>query len=80
LQSASVREDAAIVADLSSTPGFAAVKEFPFAAKVFRSPMEPSVQLTVILANKLKLEEQTGADLIYYNETFRSFVLVQYRP
>lgn len=79
LQSASVREDAAIVADLSSIPGFAAVKEFPFATKVFRSPMKPGVQLTVILANKLKLEEQTGADLIYYNETYRSFVLVQYK-
>jgi hypothetical protein len=31
------------------------------------------------MANKLKLEEQTGADLIYFNETYRSFVLVQYK-
>lgn len=31
------------------------------------------------MANRLALEEQTGADLIYYNETFRSFVMVQYK-
>jgi hypothetical protein len=31
------------------------------------------------MANRLPLEEQTGADLIYYNETFRSFILVQYK-
>jgi hypothetical protein len=31
------------------------------------------------MANKLPLEEQTGADLIYYNETFSSFVMVQYK-
>jgi hypothetical protein len=31
------------------------------------------------MANRLRLEEQTGADLIYYNETFQSFVMVQYK-
>jgi hypothetical protein len=31
------------------------------------------------MANRLKLEEQTDADLIYYNETYCSFVLVQYK-
>jgi hypothetical protein len=31
------------------------------------------------MANHLPLEEQTGADLIYHNETFNSFVLVQYK-
>jgi hypothetical protein len=31
------------------------------------------------MANRLGLEEQTGADLIYYNETYRSFVMVQYK-
>jgi hypothetical protein len=25
------------------------------------------------------VEEQTGADLIYYNETYSAFVLVQYK-
>jgi hypothetical protein len=31
------------------------------------------------MANRQGLEHQLGADLIYYNETFRSFVLVQYK-
>jgi hypothetical protein len=31
------------------------------------------------VANRTPLEQQTGADLIYYNATFRSFVLVQYK-
>ncbi|WP_176461337.1 hypothetical protein [Bordetella genomosp. 1] len=35
--------------------------------------------LTVILANRLPLEEQTGTDLIYFNETYQSFVMVQYK-
>ena len=29
------------------------------------------------MANRLPLEQQTGADLIYFNETYRSFVMVQ---
>jgi hypothetical protein len=37
------------------------------------------VRVTVVMANRLPLEEQTGADLIYFNETYRSFVLVQYK-
>ncbi len=31
------------------------------------------------MANRTPLEEQTGADLIYYNETYGAFVLVQYK-
>jgi hypothetical protein len=79
LPQAHVREDAALISDLNSVPGFDAIKNYPFAAKVFQSATNPSVRLKVIMANNLKLEMQTGADLIYYNETFRSFVLVQYK-
>jgi len=74
-----VREDAAIISDFSTLPGFDAVKDLPFAAKVFQRPDNPSVRLTVIMANRLPLEQQTGADLIYFNETYRSFVMVQYK-
>jgi hypothetical protein len=74
-----VREDAAIIADFSNIPGFEAIKNQPFAAKVFQNPQNPSIRLTVIMANRLPLEQQTGADLIYYNETYRSFVMVQYK-
>ncbi|MGY4298882.1 hypothetical protein ACVWXN_006977 [Bradyrhizobium sp. i1.4.4] len=34
------------------------------------------IAVTVILANRTPLKEQTGADLIYYDETYSAFVLV----
>jgi hypothetical protein len=79
LPHAYVREDAAIISDFSTLPGFEAIKNFQFAAKVFQNASNPSLRLTVVMANRLRLEEQTGADLIYYNQTYRSFVLVQYK-
>jgi hypothetical protein len=79
LPQAYVREDAMLLADFSNVPGFEAVSTLPFAAKVFQDPENPDIRLTVVMANRLPLEEQTGADLIYYNETYRSFVMVQYK-
>ncbi|MBK3801837.1 hypothetical protein GAY33_21930 [Azospirillum brasilense] len=77
---ARVREDAMIVSDLSALPGFNAIKDYHFAAKTFQSTRNERQKVTVIMANKLPLELQTGADLIYYNEMFHSFILVQYKP
>jgi hypothetical protein len=37
------------------------------------------VRLDVLLANRTRLEEQTGTDLIYYNATYKSFVMIQYK-
>ena len=76
-----LREDAMLISDSSTIPGFDFIQQLPFAAKSFESApsVYPRTKLTVIMANRLALEEQTGADLIYYNETFRSFVLVQYK-
>lgn len=80
LPGARVREDVMLHADLMSLPGFAAIQEAPhIAARTFESQTNPSVRVTVVMANRLPLEEQTGADLIYYNEAYRSFVLVQYK-
>lgn len=79
LPQAYVREDAMVVADYSEVPGFEAIATLPFAGRIFRDPENPDVRLTVIMANHLPLEEQTGADLIYYNETYHSFVMVQYK-
>jgi hypothetical protein len=80
LPGARVREDVMLHADLSGLPGFAALREAPhIAARTFQSETDPSVRVTVVMANRLALEEQTGADLIYFNETYRSFVLVQYK-
>ena len=70
-----------IVVDLSAVPGFVAITDgvTHYAARTFEAKRNPHVRLTVIMANKLELEKQTGADLIYYNETYRSFVMVQYK-
>lgn len=80
LGAAKVREDVMLHADLASLPGFAAIREAPHVAvRTFQSETNSAVRVTVVMANRLPLEEQTGADLIYFNETYRSFVLVQYK-
>jgi hypothetical protein len=68
------------VKDFPSVPGFEAIRDATnVAAMTFENPQDRSQKLTVIMANRLPLEEQTGADLIYYNELYRAFVLVQYK-
>jgi hypothetical protein len=80
LPGARVREDVMLHADLASVPGFAEIRDAPhIAARTFESENNPAVRITVVMANRLPLEEQTGADLIYYNETYHSFVMVQYK-
>jgi len=78
LPSVRLREDPMVVHDLQNLPGFEVIKTYPYGAAVFESEAT-SERLTVILANRLPLEEQTGTDLIYFNETYRSFVMVQYK-
>jgi hypothetical protein len=75
------REDAMLLADFDNVPGFTAITSAThYAAKTFEDDTKnPSIRLTVIMANRLPLEEQTGADLIYFNETYRAFVMVQYK-
>ena len=69
-----------IIKDFTSVPEFEAVREATnVAAMTFENATDRSQKLTVIMANRLPLEEQTGADLIYYNEAYRAFVLVQYK-
>jgi hypothetical protein len=46
---------------------------------VLEKAENPAVRLTVIMTNRLPLEQQTGTDLIYFNESYRSFVTVQYK-
>lgn len=78
LPTARLREDPMVVNDLMNLPGFDLIKTYPYNAAVFESEAT-SERLTVILANRLPLEEQTGTDLIYFNETFQSFAMVQYK-
>ena len=77
LPEARLREDPMIVNDLMNVPGYEFIKTIPNAsAAVFTNEEK---RLTVILANRLPLEQQTGTDLIYYNETYKAFVMVQYK-
>jgi hypothetical protein len=76
LPSSRLREDPMVINDMLKVPGFDLIRTTPYSSAVFVSETE---RLTVVLANRLPLEEQTGADLIYYNETFKSFVMVQYK-
>ena len=69
-----------LLADFSTVPGFGDIGEVTHCgSKVFQSAEDPSIRLTVIMANRLPLEQQTGADLIYFNEAYQSFVMVQYK-
>ena len=75
-----VREDVMLLKDFSTLPGFETVDEVThYGTNVFENPDNPSIRMTVVMANRLPLEQQTGADLIYFNEAYRCFVMVQYK-
>lgn len=76
LPQARLREDAMIMNDIQHVPGFQHIGAKAKSAVQFRSG---DVTLTVVLANHLVIEEQFGADLLYYNETYRAFTLIQYK-
>jgi hypothetical protein len=76
LPRARLREDPMVIHDFHNFPGFAVVRTMKYGAAVFKGR---GVKLTVVMANRQPLETQTGADLIYRNETFGSFVFVQYK-
>lgn len=76
LPNARLREDPMIQNDLQALPGYSFVKSLPCNAALFENSQ---TRLTVIVTNRQPLEESLGADLIYYNETYASFVFVQYK-
>lgn len=78
LPSVRLREDQMVINDLKKLPGFEVITTYTYGAAVFESEATAE-RLTVVLANRLPLEEQTGTDLIYFNETYQSFVMVQYK-
>lgn len=71
-----VREDPMVVNDLMTFPGCNFVRSTAYGAAVFEGKHE---HLTVILANRQPLESTLGTDLIYFNETYKCFVMVQYK-
>lgn len=71
-----LREDSMVVNDLGNIPGFNLIKTTKFSSSVFENS---TTRLTVLLTNRLPLEELLGTDLIYYNEDFKCFIMVQYK-
>ncbi len=71
-----IREDSLIINDLINLPGFELMRTSKFSSSVFENDR---TRLTVLLANRFALEELLGTDLIYYNEDFKCFVMVQYK-
>lgn len=69
-------EDRMVFSDLLKMPGFDQIRDFAKGSIVFENDQ---TRLTVTIANHFKLEEQLGVDLIYFNERYRSFVMVQYK-
>ena len=61
LGKAYLREDQMVINDVGTFPGLEAVRQMQHATAVFA---DQRVRLTVVMANRLSLEEQTGADLI----------------
>ncbi len=76
LEQVRLREDPMIVNDLNTLPGYEALKTTLLGSVVFENDKS---KLTVLLANRLPLEKQLGVDLIYYNETFSCFLMIQYK-
>lgn len=74
-------EDIKISTDWGRIPGFeeSYADQYHLAARTFYSKKKPRQKLTVIMANKETLEKQTGADLIYCNDTHKNFIMVQYK-
>lgn len=73
-------EDVVLAHDWADVPGFRQlIRDVHASSRVFVSDDDPKLQLTVIMANRTDLEKQTGADLIYCNDTCRNFVMVQYK-
>ena len=74
LPSRFIQEESALQHDLSNWPSAIAKMEAGYCQFSLGDR-----RLDVIYANRNQLESKLGVDLIYYNENFSSFVLVQYK-
>lgn len=73
---ATVIEDRMIDHDMASFPGSSAMRRYLVGAV---SVETESGSLTILNANRTKIENTLGVDLIYYHHSFRSFTMVQYK-
>lgn len=73
-------EHTIIASDARTLPGFDTIQRSAryHGALTFRGP-RASRGITIINAHPGRIEELTGTDLIYWNEAYQSFVMVQYK-
>lgn len=76
LKEVRLREDPMVIHDMQIVPGYEYIRNSSYGAAVFG---DGDKRLTVIMANRQPLEKLTGTDLIYYNEAYKAFVMVQYK-
>lgn len=76
LESVRLRERQMITQDLLYFEGCKPLRIGPHNSTVFSGT---NCDLTVIMTDQMPLERVTGTDLIYFNETYRSCVMVQYK-
>jgi hypothetical protein len=77
IKSAPVREDVIIAHDAKFFPGWERLEEHQHGTVTFTK--RNGERLAVTNVNRQQLEETLGVDLIYYNDTYRSFVFIQYK-
>lgn len=71
-----IREDQAIEYDATKFGDWEQIQQFVTGERIFSKGKE---SLMIRNVNRQPLEETLGVDLIYFNHTYRSFILVQYK-
>lgn len=74
--SVTIREDQAIEYDATKFGDWDQIEQFITGERIFSKGKE---SLMIRNVNRQPLEKTLGVDLIYFNHTYRSFILVQYK-
>ena len=72
-------ENSMVREDFETVPGLELFDATGTTVRHFESKKRPSRRMTVIMAANEPLERKTGVDLIYFNEEYESFTMVQYK-
>lgn len=72
-------ENSMVTEDFLTVPGLELFDTTGTTVRHFQSKRSPSRRMTVIMAANEPLEWKTGVDLIYFNEEYESFTMVQYK-
>jgi len=76
LASVHIREDTMLMHDARVFPGWSEIRKYQVGAAEFEKNGE---HLTILNVNRTPVERTLGVDLIYYQDRYDSYVLVQYK-